>query len=414
MQEESCLPFIFVHKMESFGNCCQTPDFVIYYWMEIKKKRGLALRKLAQRTEAVVSLGALEHNIKRIRSIIGDDTEIMAVLKGDGYGHGEKGIYPTLKKCGIERYAVAVWEEGASLRKAGCTEPILLLGDTCDLQLENMMKYNLTPAIFSYDTAEKLNTLAKWSGAVQPVHIKIDTGMSRIGFPADDSSVEVIKKISEMSHIEITGAFTHFSRADEADGQSAKAQFDKYLSMLQKLEAAGITIPCRHVANSPAILLRPETYLDAVRAGDILFGLCPIDEDDWEKADFRQVMSWYTYVVMVKEVPAGTEVGYGGTFVTERPTKIATIPVGFADGYSRALSNVGKVRINGEEAPIIGRICMDQFMVDVTDIGEVKRGDTVALLDDKLSVLWMADLLGRNVDEIVCGISKRVPRIYEE
>ncbi len=172
-------------------------------------------------------------------------------------------------------------------------------------------------------------------------------------------------------------------------------------------------IPCKHVANSPAILLRPETQLDAVRAGDILFGLCPIDEDDWEKADFRQVMSWYTYVVTAKEVPKGTEVGYGGTFVTDRPTKIATIPVGFADGYSRELSNIGKVRINGSEAPIIGRVCMDQFMVDVTDIGEVKRGDTVSLLDEKLSVLWMADLLGRNVDEIVCGISKRVPRIYE-
>lgn len=371
------------------------------------------MRKLAQRTEAVVSLGALEHNINRIRSITGDNVEIMAVLKGDGYGHGEKGIYPTLKKCGIERYAVAVWEEGASLRKAGCTEPILLLGDTCDLQLENLIKYSLTPAIFSVDTAEKLNMLAKWSGIVQPVHIKIDTGMSRIGFPADKSSVEIIKRINALPNLKIEGAFTHFSRADEPDGLSAKAQFEKYINMIELLEAEGIYIPCKHVANSPAILLRPETQLDAVRAGDILFGLCPIDEDDWEKADFRQVMSWYTYVVMVKEVPKGTEVGYGGTFVTARPTKIATIPVGFADGYSRELSNTGKVRINGMEAPIIGRVCMDQFMVDVTDIGEVKRGDTVSLLDEKLSVLWMADLLGRNVDEIVCGISKRVPRIYE-
>ena len=351
------------------------------------RKEGFNLRKLAQRTEAVVSLGALEHNINRIRSIIGDQVEIMAVLKGDGYGHGEKGIYPTLKKCGIERYAVAVWEEGASLRKAGCTEPILLLGDTCDLQLENLI--------------------------VQPVHIKIDTGMSRIGFPADKSSVDIIKKINAMPNLKIAGAFTHFSRADEPDGQSAKSQFEKYIKLIELLEAEGVRIPCKHVANSPAILLRPETQLDAVRAGDILFGLCPIDEDDWEKADFRQVMSWYTYVVMVKEVPKGTEVGYGGTFVTDHPTKIATIPVGFADGYSRELSNIGKVRINGSEAPIIGRVCMDQFMVDVTDIGEVKRGDTVSLLDEKLSVLWMADLLGRNVDEIVCGISKRVPRIYE-
>lgn len=371
------------------------------------------MRKLAQRTEAVINLRSLEHNIRNIRRRLGDGVEIMAVLKGDGYGHGEKGIYPTLKKCGVERYAVAVWEEGESLRKAGAVEPILLLGDTCDGQLENLIKYNLTPTIFSLDTAEKLNLLAKWSGVVQPINIKIDTGMSRIGFTADDSSIETIKKINSMENLKITGAFTHFSRADENDGKSAKAQYNLYLEMIKKLEDAGIEIPLKHVANSPAILLRPETQLNAVRAGDILFGLCPIDENDWEKEDFRQVMSWYTYVVMVKEVPVGTEVGYGGTFITKRPTKIATIPVGFADGYSRKLSNVGKVMINGKEAPIIGRICMDQFMVDVTDIDDVKRGDTVALLDEHLSVLWMADLLNANVDEIVCGISKRVPRIYE-
>ncbi len=368
---------------------------------------------MTQRTVAVVNLDSLEHNIKSIRSRIDDGVEIMAVLKGDGYGHGEKGIYPTLKKCGVERYAVAVWEEGASLRNAGAVEPILLLGDTCDGQLENVIKYNLTPTIFSVDTAEKLNLLAKWSGIVQPIHIKIDTGMSRIGFPADESSIPLICRINEMKNLKITGAFTHFSRADENDGISAKKQFKMYIDMVEKLEKAGVEIPCKHIANSPAILLRPETGLDAVRAGDIIYGLCPIDENDWSKENFKQVISWYTYVVMVKEVPTGTEVGYGGTFVTKRPTKIATIPVGFADGYSRRLSNVGKVLINGEEAPIIGRVCMDQFMVDVTDIGNVKRGDTVTLLDEKLSVLWMADLLDTNVDEIVCGISKRVPRIYE-
>ncbi len=376
-------------------------------------KEDFDLRKLAQRTEAVVSLSAIEHNINNIRSRLGYGVEIMAVLKGDGYGHGEKGIYPTLKKCGVERYAVAVWEEGASLRKAGAVEPILLLGDTCDGQLENLIKFNLTPTIFSLDTAQKLNLLAKWSGVVQPIHIKIDTGMSRIGFSADESSIPVIKKINEMRNLRITGAFTHFSRADEKDGKCAKQQFERYLNMISMLQAEGVEIPCKHVANSPAILLRPETQLNAVRAGDILFGLCPIDEQDWEKENFHQVMSWYTYVAMVKTVPSGTEVGYGGTFVTKRQTKIATIPVGFADGYSRKLSNIGKVMINGEEAPIIGRICMDQFMVDVTDIEKVKRGDTVALLNDKLSVLWMADLLDANVDEIVCGISKRVPRIYE-
>lgn len=368
---------------------------------------------MTQRTVAVVNLELLEQNVRNIRSRLNDGVEIMAVLKGDGYGHGEKGIYPTLKKCGVESYAVAVWEEGASLRNAGAVEPILLLGDTCDGQLENLIKYNLTPTIFSVDTAEKLNLLAKWSGIIQPVNIKLDTGMNRIGFSSNEKSIKKIKQIHEMSNLEITGAFTHFSRADESDGISSTQQFKLYLDMIEKIEAEGIKIPKKHVANSPAILLRPETQLDAVRAGDILYGLCPIDENDWEKENLRQIISWYTYVVMVKEVPSGSEIGYGGTFVTKRPTKVATIPVGFADGYSRRLSNIGKVIINGEEAPIIGRICMDQFMVDVTDIGDVKRGDTVTLLDEHLSVLWMADLLDTNVDEIVCGISKRVPRIYE-
>lgn len=371
------------------------------------------MRKLAQRTEAVIDLRALEHNINNVRGRLNDGVEMMAVLKGDAYGHGIPGVYPTLKKCGVERYAVATWEEGAALRGVGATEPILLLGDTCDGQLENVIKYNLTPTIFSPDTAEKLDLLARWNGIVQPVHIKIDTGMSRIGFLANDATIPQIQKIHNMKNLRIEGAFTHFSRADEPDGISANAQLKLFLDMVDKLETAGIPIPYLHASNSPAILLRPEAQLNIVRPGDILFGLCPVDPAIWEKTDIRQVMRWYTYVVMVKEVPAGTEVGYGGSFVAKRPTKIATLPVGFADGYSRRLSNLGKVHIHGQEAPIIGKICMDQCTVDVTDIPDVKRGDTVALLDDTLSILWMSQLLDANVDEIVSSVSKRVPRIYE-
>lgn len=371
------------------------------------------MRKLAQRTEAVISLGALAHNIHAIRSRLKDTTQVMAVLKGDGYGHGIAGIYATLKSCGIERYAVAVWEEGAALRNAGATEPILLLGDTCDAQLENIFKYDLIPTVFSAEAARKLNTLAAWQGVRQPVCLKFDTGMSRIGFPADERALPEILEISLMDNLQIISAFSHFARADEPDGISAGAQLDKYLRMIALLEEKGVSIPLKHMANSPAILLRPEAQLDAVRAGDILFGLCPVDEDIWAQAGFRQVLHWYTQVAMVKEVPPGTEVGYGGTFVTRRPTRIATLPIGFADGYSRRLSNKGLVKIHGKTAPIIGRVCMDQCMVDVTDIENVQRGDTVALLDDELSILWMADLLDANVDEIVCGISKRVPRIYE-
>ena len=372
------------------------------------------MRKLTRRTEAVVRLDALRHNIRNIQARLDKGCRMMAVLKGDGYGHGLQQIFPTLKAAGIADFAVAIWEEGVALRQAGCTDPILILGDTCDDCLEQLVLHNLTPTIFSLETAQKLNNLAAAHGCVQPVHIKIDTGMSRIGFPAEEASVEPIVAIDRMENLQITGAFTHFARADEPDGQAADRQFRAYRLLLDRLEAAGVSIPFCHVSNSPAILLHPQFRLDGVRAGDILYGLNPVEDEIWEKEDFRQVMHWYTQVAMVKTVPAGTQVGFGGTYTTQRPTAIATIPIGFADGYNRRLSNRGKVRIHGQDAPIIGRVCMDQFMVDVTDIPNVQRGDTVSLLDDEVSILWMANLLDVNVDEIVCNISKRVPRVYED
>ena len=372
------------------------------------------MRKLTRRTEAVIRLDALRHNIRNIQARLDKGCRMMAVLKGDGYGHGLQQIFPTLKAAGIADFAVAIWEEGVALRQAGCTDPILILGDTCDDCLEQLVLHNLTPTIFSPETAQKLNNLAAAHGCVQPVHIKIDTGMSRIGFPAEEASVEPIVAIDRMENLQITGAFTHFARADEPDGQAADRQFRAYRLLLDRLEAAGVSIPFCHVSNSPAILLHPQFRLDGVRAGDILYGLNPVEDEIWEKEDFRQVMHWYAQVAMVKTVPAGTQVGYGGTYTTQRPTAIATIPIGFADGYNRRLSNRGKVRIHGQDAPIIGRVCMDQFMVDVTDIPNVQRGDTVSLLDDEVSILWMANLLDVNVDEIVCNISKRVPRVYED
>ena len=371
------------------------------------------MRKMLQRTEAVIRLRALAHNIENIRSRLKDSCQIMAVLKGDAYGHGIAGVYQTLKASGVERYAVAIWEEGVMLRQAGCTEPVLILGDTCDDMLCKLVEYQLTPTIFSLETASKLNAIASAVGKCQPVHIKIDTGMSRIGFPANESCVDAVKQISQMKNLRIEGAFTHFSRADEPEGECATKQLTSYLDVINRIEASGVRIPVKHISNSPAILLRPEAQLDAVRAGDIMFALCPVDDDLWEKEDFQQVLCWYTQVAHVKTVPAGTSVGYGGTYITHRTTKIATIPVGFVDGYSRRLSNKGMVKIQNQFAPVIGRVCMDQFMVDVTDIPDVNRGDTVTLLDDELSILWMANLIGANVDEIVCGISKRVPRVYE-
>ena len=371
------------------------------------------MRKMTLRTQAVIRLDALAHNIQNVRKRIKPDCKLMAVLKGDAYGHGIAGIFQTLESNDVDCYAVAIWEEGVLLRQLGCTKPILILGDTCDDCMEKVVQYGLTQTIFSVENARLLNSVARSAGVVQPIHLKFDTGMSRLGFPVCEQTVEKVLQINDLENLRIDGAFTHFSKADEPDGASAKAQLELYLQMINWLDQAGVSILQKHISNSPGILLHPEANLDAVRAGDILFALCPVDENLWIREDFEQVLHWYTQVAMVKQVPAGTQVGYGGTYITEKTTKIATIPVGFADGYSRRLSNKGFVRIRGKLAPVIGRVCMDQFMVDVTDIEGVSRGDTVALLDDELSILWMADLLDANVDEIVCSISKRVPRVYE-
>lgn len=369
--------------------------------------------ELRQRTAAVVHLDRLAANVENIRKRLRPGVEMMAVLKGDGYGHGIAGIYPTLRRCGVERYAVAVWEEGAALRQAGAEEPILLLGDTWDDQLPELIKWKLIPSIFQTETAQKLNDLARAAGVVQPIHIKIDTGMSRIGFPADERALEPIGQIAAMENLRIEGAFTHYAQADDNDEFTA-AQFGRFMDTVEALRARGVEIPFLHTANSPAILLRPELQLNAVRAGDVLYGLCPIEAEAWEKEGLVDVMTWHSYVVMVKTIPAGTQVGYGGSFIAPRDMRIATIPVGFADGYSRGLSNRGAVIIRGQEAPIVGRVCMDQFMVDVTEIPDVTRGDGVTLLGGSMSILRMAELLDKNVDEIVCGVSKRVPKLYAE
>lgn len=369
-------------------------------------------RPFAGRTAAVIDLAKLRANIDNIRKRLAPGVELMVVMKGDGYRHGIKGLYPTLKECGITSYAVAIWEEGKLLRDAGATEPVLILGDTADDMLDEAAKYDLDLTVFSLEGAKNMAAAARRAGKKQNVQIKLNTGMNRIGFPVCQESFNTIKEICEMEDLNVTGIFTHFARADEADHTSAEKQLRLYLDAVKSLKDMGVTFPKHHVANSPAILMLPDAQLDAVRCGDILYGLTPSDDFDWKSSGLQEILSWYTYVAMVKEVPAGEEVGYGGTFVTKRPTRIATLPIGFADGYSRYLSNKGKVIINGHQAPIIGRVCMDQCMADVTDIPDVKRGDTVTLLGDGVTIEDMANLLDTNVDVIVCNISVRVPRVY--
>ncbi len=370
--------------------------------------------EMTRRTAAVVHLDRLERNIRRVLGSLAPGTELIAVVKGDAYGHGIAGVAPVFKACGVKSYAVSVWEEGRALRRAGCAdEPILILGDTLPSGLPKLLKYRLTPTVFSTDTAERLDRLAAAAGTVQGIHIKLDTGMNRIGFPADERCIEPVSRIAAMKNLRIDGAFTHFSRADEPGCGETRRQLEMFMNAVSALRRSGVVIPMIHAANSPALLFGPpEARLDAVRVGDALFGLCPGEGEAWEASGLEEVMSWHTCVAMVKTVPEGTPVGYGGSFVTKRPTVIATLPVGFADGYSRRLSNRGHVSIHGRAAPVIGKVCMDMFMADVTDIPGVRAGDRAELIGGAVSVLGMADDMDANVDEVVCGISARVPKIY--
>ena len=368
---------------------------------------------LSHRTQATISLGRLRENIRNLQNRLEAGVQMIAVVKADSYGHGAAGLYATVRSCGVTNFAVAMWEEGAELRRSGAQDcSILLLGDTRDEDLPRLLEFQLTPAIFSVETAEKLNALAAEAGVVHPIHIKLDTGMSRIGFAAGDESLPLILRIAAMKHLRIEGMFTHFPRADELDIPETDLQFERFCRMAQALRREGVEIPMLHAANSATLLLRQGKQLNAVRVGDTLYGVCPIDEESWPQFGLLPILRWDSYLSLVKTVPVGTQVGYGGTFVTQRPTTIGTVPVGFADGYSRALSNRGFVMVRGQKAPIIGRVCMDQFMVDVTDIPDACRGDEVELIGPNISVEQMAAIAGISPDEVVCGLTKRVPRVY--
>lgn len=368
------------------------------------------------RTAAVVHLDRLRHNLKLTRDrYAAAGAEIIAVLKGDAYGCGIAGVYPVFRDFGIKKYAVAVWEEGRDLRDAGAAdEEIIILGDTCLWQYDKLFEYRLIPAVFSLDAARALSRMAEERGETLSISIKVDTGMSRIGFAAGQEAVEASSAIAAMPGLKIHGMFTHFACADQDPSPSMDSQLKLFLDTAEQVRRRGVEIPLLHAANSPATLLHPKTHLDAIRPGDILYGLDPVDDELWHSMDFKEVVTWETYVAHVKTVPEGTSVGYGATYTTDKDTVIATIPVGFADGYRRHLSNKGCVYINGCKAPIIGRVCMDQFMVDASNVPGIKPGDRVELLGEHFGILDMANMLDLNVDEVVTGITKRVPRIYTE
>lgn len=367
------------------------------------------------RAYAEIDLDAINDNVGQVRKAVGEDVKIMAVIKADGYGHGAVSVAKSLNEIGVDAFAVAIIEEGIVLRKRGIQSPILILGYTSPYQYGELVQYGLTQTVFHYEMAKKISDFAVLLGKKAKIHIKVDTGMNRIGFKDNEESVETIRKIKELPNIEIEGIFTHFACADETDKTSANHQYQRYDAFVKRLEKAGIHIPIKHVSNSAAIIDLKSLRLNMVRSGIMTYGLYPSDEVNKDEIKLHPALSFKSHIIYIKEVEAGEGVSYGSTYVTARKTKIATIPVGYADGYPRALSSKGRVLIRGQYAPIIGRICMDQFMVDVTDIEGVQELDDVTLVgtdgDHTITVEEVAAEHSFNY-EFICGLTKRVPRVY--
>lgn len=375
--------------------------------------------KMHSRIQAEIDLDAMTYNLEHIKKNLAPGTQVIAVLKADAYGHGAVPLAKRIQKDPeIWGIAVATVEEGEELRNAGITKPILILGYTYQEDYQKIAALDFRPAVFKLSMAKELSKAAMEAGKTLKIHIKIDTGMTRIGYRDVKKDVPEILEISKLPGLETEGIFTHFARADEADKAPALNQYQKFQEFIKALEQNGLHIPMKHCSNSAGIIRMREANLDAVRAGIILYGLYPSQEVEREPVPLKPLMSLRSHIAYIKTVEPGTEISYGGIFTTVRDTRVATIPVGYADGYPRGLSNKGSVLIRGKRAPILGRVCMDQFMVDVTDIPEAEELDQVTLLgkdgEDCITMEELGELSGRFNYEFACCISKRVPRVYLE
>ena len=371
------------------------------------------------RVLARVDLDAVEYNIEMMKKNIQKDTQMMAVIKMDGYGHGAVQIAKLLEpKDYIWGYAVATLDEAILLKDACLKKPVLVLGCIFPDQWDTMIRNEVRMTVYSYEMAKEVSELAEAMGCKVYVHIKLDTGMARLGFQITEENAEEIAKISKLPNLVMEGMFTQFSKSDEADKTFTNEQLDKYLWMKEELKKRGVTFQYYHCSNSAGIIDLKEANMDIVRAGITTYGMYPSDEVEKERVPLKPAMELISHVAHVKWLTEGKPVSYGGTYVTTRPTKVATIPVGYGDGYPRTLSNKGSVLIQGKRVPILGRVCMDQFMVDVTDVPDVVVGTEVTLLgrdgDEIITAEEIGDLSGRFNYEFVCCLGKRIPRIYFE
>lgn len=375
------------------------------------------MNKMIRPVWAEIDLDAIKYNIDSIKRRV-DTKELIAVVKADAYGHGALDVSKTLVENGATKLAVAVITEAMELRHRNINTPIMILGYTPLEFAADLINYDIEQTIFDLEYAKKLSEIALNLGKKAKVHVALDTGMGRIGFLINDNSLNEILKISSLKGLEVVGIFTHFSTSDESDKNYSNKQYKKFTDFNEKLISKGVNIPLKHVSNSGAIIDMPNTYLDGVRAGIVLYGYYPSEDVLKQNLDLKKAITIKTQVAHVKILDKDEYVSYGRKFKTERKSIIATLPIGYADGYSRALTGKAKVIINGKFAPVVGTICMDQCMIDVTDIGDVHVGDEVIVLgkdkDLKFDADDMAKAMGTINYEVLCMIKQRIPRVYIE
>ncbi|MGN0298150.1 MAG: alanine racemase [Lachnospiraceae bacterium] len=367
------------------------------------------------RVYAEINLDAIWRNMRAMQNQLAPNTKMCGVIKTDGYGHGAVPVARTIDEF-VWGYAVASMDEALNLRENRIEKPILVLGSVFPVRYREAIEQDIRLSVFQKERILQLNREAAEFGKKARIHVAIDTGMGRIGIPANEKTVALIKEISQYEFIEIEGIFTHMARADEIDKTNANQQISKFKWLLTRLEEEGISIPIRHCSNSAGIIDLPQAQIDMVRAGISIYGLYPSEEVDKKQVILEPAMAIRSFVTYIKEMEEGSPISYGGTYVTSRKEKIAVISVGYGDGYPRKLSNQGYVLIHGQKAPIRGRVCMDQFMVDVSNIPDVKEGDVVTLVGrdgaNEITVEELADMAGSFNYEFICDVGKRIPRVY--
>lgn len=366
------------------------------------------------RTYAEINLSAIEHNLKELKKKINDGVKVLAVVKADAYGHGAVEVARDIQND-VDYFAIAELGEALELRKAGIKKPLLILSYTSPFQYETIIENDITQTVFNYDDAVAVSKAAQRLNKTAVIHIAVDTGMSRIGFFCNSESADTVKRIAELPNITVEGLFSHFACADSRDRASVNAQQKLFADFCEMLESRGVNIPVKHICNSAGLLTGCSQY-DMVRLGIIMYGLYPEEWVNDGSVNLKPAMRIVSHITHIKEVPAGTGVSYGHTYFTKEKTRIATVCIGYADGYQRALSNKGKVLINGNAAPIIGRVCMDQLMVDVTELENARVGDEVTVLgtdgENTITPEELAELTETINYEVICQFQKRVAIVH--